>query len=163
LIEVGRVARPHGVAGEIKVAVPGDFLDVINHIETVFLGRNHTPKRVLASREHQHAWLLMLDGVTSRDAAEALRGQSVWITDEDLPELDDGQYYEFELLGLRAIEANTGATLGEIVEVLATGSNDVYVIRKADGRDLLLPAIESVVKLIDLDAGTVSVVIPDGL
>ena len=163
MIEVGRVARPHGVVGEIKVAVPGDFLDVIKGIDTVFLGPTQRPVKVLASREHQHAWLLMLDGVNDRDQAEALRGQVVSINDVDLPELEDGQFYEFELLGLNVFEADSGERLGELVEVLATGSADVYVIQRPTGPDLLLPAIESVVREIDLDAGTVRVKIPDGL
>jgi 16S rRNA processing protein RimM len=80
----------------------------------------------------------------------------------ELPRLGEGEYYSHELIGLRVVEEN-GEDLGTISEVLATGSNDVYIVKTTEGIELLLPAIESVVRKIDLEARMMSVVVPAGL
>ncbi|MCS6773245.1 MAG: ribosome maturation factor RimM [Anaerolineae bacterium] len=164
LLQVGEVVRPHGVAGEVKVAVAPEYLDAfLEGISRVYLGPQQKPHAVLNARPHQGALLLLLEGIQSRNQAELLRGAPVFIRIADLPPLPEGAYYVHELLGLQVYDQDTGALLGELAEVLATGSNDVYVVRRPGGRELLLPALESVVLLVDLDAGVMRVRVPPGL
>jgi 16S rRNA processing protein RimM len=157
------VTRPHGIAGEIKVQLAPEFVDAVGNANArrVYIDGFEHPHTVLALRAHQGALLLRLDGVRTRNDAESLRGAIVSISLDELPTLSAGEYYAHDLLGLR-VQDESGDILGEITDVLATGSNDVYVVRMTSG-ELLLPAIESVVREIDLEAGVMKAVVPEGL
>lgn len=164
LLLIGEVVRPHGVAGEVKVAVAPEYIEaLLEGVGRVYLGPRQKPYTVLNTRPHQGALLLLLEGVQSRNDAEALRGAQVYIRVGDLPPLPEGTYYVHDLLGLQVYDEDSGALLGELTEVLATGSNDVYVVRRPSGAELLLPALESVVLSVDLETGTMRVRVPPGL
>ncbi|MCS7056114.1 MAG: ribosome maturation factor RimM [Thermoflexales bacterium] len=158
---VGKVSRPHGIAGEIKVQLAPEYEGVLDGVGRIYLNDAEHPYRLLACRPHQGGVLLRLERVTTRNAAEALRGARVLIRTSDLPVLPPGEYYAYQLIGLRVVR-ESGEVLGELSEVLRTGSNDVYVVKTAMG-ELLLPAIESVIRSIDLATGTMTVVVPEGL
>lgn len=160
-LAIGKVSRPHGIAGEIKVQLAPEYDGVLEAVRRVYLNDAEHPYRVLAQRAHQGGVLLRLERVATRNAAEALRGARVLIRTSDLPDLPPGEYYTYQLIGLRVVR-ESGEALGELSEVLRTGSNDVYVVKTADG-ELLLPAIESVIRGIDLEAGTMTVIVPPGL
>jgi 16S rRNA processing protein RimM len=160
LLIVGKVTRPHGIVGEVKVQLAAEYAGALQGVRRVYLG-DGPPYRVLAYREHQGAALLKLDRVHTRNDAEALRGARVAIRLSDLPPLPAGSYYAHQLIGLR-VERDGGEVLGELTEVLATGSNDVYVVKTAGG-ELLLPALDSVIRSVDLEARVIRVVVPDGL
>jgi 16S rRNA processing protein RimM len=161
LIFIGKITRPHGILGEVKVQAEPDMLDVLGDVEKVYLGKDHRPYAVQSSRFHQEACLLKLKEAPDRNAAEGLRGLDVFVDENDLPELEDGEYYAHDLIGLKVIDEKLGE-LGEIADVLGTGANDVYVVQ-GGAREWLLPAIESVILDIDLDAEIVRVNVPDGL
>lgn len=164
LLVVGKVTRPHGIAGEVKVELAPEYAGALDGIRRVFIGDTHQqprPCRVLASREHQGALLLKLDCSINRNDAEALRGSRVSIRLTDLPKLPAGAYYSHDLIGLSVVR-ETGETLGTLAEVLATGSNDVYVVKTVSG-EVLLPALESVVRAVDLAARQMTVSVPEGL
>lgn len=164
LVSVGVVARPHGITGEVKLEVVPAYAEVIvRHLRRVFLGPERQPYRIRSARLHQRAVLLHLEGVRTRNDAETLRGAEVFLHADDLPALPAGEYYMHELLGLHVLEAETQTELGELAEVLVTGSNDVAVVRRPDGRELLLPALPDVILSVDLDANTMHVRIPPGL
>lgn len=160
-LTIGTVSRPHGILGELKVQLFPEYTGALEGVRRIYFNDDATPHRVRGYREHQGAVLLKLDRVTDRNSAEALRGMRVSIFIRDLPALPDNVYYTHQLIGLRVMDEG-GAVLGSLTEVLATGSNDVYIIKTETG-ELLLPAIESVVKAIDLDTETMTVVVPDGL
>jgi 16S rRNA processing protein RimM len=105
--------------------------------------------------------LLSLKGVTRRSQAEALAGREVFIDKTTLPRLEEGAYYWSDLIGLE-VYAVDGRFLGRIESIFPTGSNDVYVVKHA-GRELLLPALASVVKTVDLEARRMQVAVPEGL
>jgi 16S rRNA processing protein RimM len=106
-------------------------------------------------------FILQLGGVDDRDAAERLRGSSVWISSEKTVKLADGEYYWSEIIGLQVLTEEE-RILGRIESVFPTGSNDVYVCRGGD-REILLPAIEEVVRKIDTDRGVMVVRLLKGL
>ncbi len=162
LLEVGTVTRPHGIAGEVKVQTSPEYLTALEGVRRVYLGETPTEKRIEGCRVHQGAVLLRLDGVRTRNDAEALRGARVRVRAADLPQLDEGEYYSHDLVGLRVAD-EAGRELGTIGEVLATGSNDVYVVNTPEGKELLLPAIDSVIRKVDLDASLMEVTVPEGL
>lgn len=170
LLEIGLVARPHGIQGEVKVQIAPEYAGALTRIQRVFLeipdkskgGFRTLPYRVQAARIHQNALLLKLQDVDTRNDAEALRGAMASVNVAELPELEPGDHYIHELLGLQ-VDTVDGRRLGELVEVLTTGANDVYVVQDSQDRETLLPAIDSVVLQVDLDAGVMTVAIPEGL
>lgn len=158
---IGKVTRAHGIVGEVKVQLAPEFAGALDGIRRVYLNDEPQPRRVRGKREHQGALLLKLDGVPTRNDAEALRGAIISIRLEDLPRLPKGEYYSHQLVGL-LVQRESGEPIGTLSEVLATGSNNVYVVRTDTG-ELLLPALESVVRSVNLEEGVMIVVVPDGL
>ena len=114
--------------------------------QQVFLGDPNSP--VEGVRQHKGVLLLKLGGCDDRDAAGGLRGMLVQVPLEDAVPLEEGEYYHFQLMGLR-VETEDGQWLGQLVEVLSTGANDVYIVRGPHG-ELLLPAVDDVVLELDL-------------
>lgn len=94
--------------------------------------------------------LMTLDEVVDRDAAEALRGTRVLVRKADLPPVADGEFYHYELVGF-AVETTDGRTLGTIADTMATGLNDVWIVRDGE-HEHLIPVIADVVRTIDRDA-----------
>lgn len=161
-IEIGVIARPHGIAGEVKVRTSPGYLGALQGVRRVFIGESETGALLISHRVHQNALLIKLEGIADRNAAETLRGKRVSIKTPDLPRLKQGEYYAHELVGITVLNI-AGQALGRLAEVLATGSNDVYIIKTSTGTELLLPAIDSVIRQINLDDGTMTVAVPDGL
>jgi len=158
---VGKVTRPHGIIGELKVQLAPEYAGALDGIRRIYLNDEPQARRVRGMRGHQGTLLLRLDGIATRNDAEAWRGAIVSIRLEDLPRLKEGEYYSHQLVGLR-VQRENGELIGTLSEVLGTGSNDVYVVKTAGG-ELLLPALESVVRSVNLEEGVMTVVVPDGL
>jgi 16S rRNA processing protein RimM len=164
---LGRVLRPHGIRGELRVEVltayperivPGQQLHLGPDPADVSAARLYT---VAQARRHQHYLILQLAGVSDRNAAELLRAQYVMVALQDAVPLDDDEYYLFQVLGLDVITTE-GEALGRITDVIETGANDVFVVRGPRG-EVLLPVTDECVQRIDLDKGIVTVHLMEGL
>lgn len=110
---------------------------------------------------HKGRLLLRFAGVTSREEAEKLRGKKLYIDISASNPLPEGEYYHYQLIGLKVRE--NGEPVGEITDILSYSANDLFVVKTADGGELLLPALKSVVRHVDLDGGYMDVIIPEGL
>lgn len=152
-VAVGRVRGPRGLEGELKVDPLSDYPKRFVRGATLRAGdRSYT---VLAARMHQRALLLRVEGIATREQADELRGLLLEVPESELGPLAEGEYYRFQLIGLE-VRDTAGDALGRLEEVLDTGANDVYIVRN-DESELLVPAIEAVVKSVDLAAGTMVV------
>jgi 16S rRNA processing protein RimM len=118
------------------------------------------PVSVRKSRAAQGHIYLTLKGFNDRTSVERFRHALLQVPESSLPALDEGEYYRFQLIGLRAVTAG-GEQIGTLEEIIETGANDVYRVRKADGTDILLPARDDVILAIDIAAGTMTVDPPD--
>ena len=148
-IPVGRVTRTHGLKGELKF-FPADQGDlVVQNDQQIRLGE--TTFKIKSVRGVKTPFIVKFEGVDSIEAAQSLSGQEVLVAKEDFESLPEGEYYRFEIEGLKAFD-DTGKYYGVIEEIIATGSNDVYVVR-GDGKEWLVPMIDSVVQNIDLEEG----------
>ena len=151
----------HGTAGEVKVVTESDFPQRFEQLHDVFVrqGNEGQLMRVVGSRSRpgKEQVILKFAGIEDRDAAARLRGAQLCLTGQQLMPLPEGQYYQFQLLGVEVV-TTTGESLGPVTEVLRTGANDVYVTDRA-----LIPAIDSVVKHIDLQARRMLIEPVDGL
>jgi 16S rRNA processing protein RimM len=159
LIVVGRVVAPWGVKGEVKVEVMTDFPDRFSPGEEVHI--DGCPMRIENSRWHKGRVILKLDTVDSVEAAEKIRGRWLEIPSSKLRPLPQDQYYQFQLIGLE-VWTTEGQHLGRVADILPTGSNDVYLVQGELG-ELLIPAIEDVVKSIELEKGRIVVELIAGL
>jgi 16S rRNA processing protein RimM len=112
-------------------------------------------------RFHTKVLLLKLDGTDDRNAADELRGMLVQIPVEEAVPLEEGEYYLFQLVGVR-VETEDGEWLGQIVDVIETGANDVYVVRGPRG-EVLLPAVDNIVLQLDLESKQMVVHLLPGL
>jgi len=148
-IPVGRVTRTHGLKGELKF-FPADQDDlVVQKDQQIRLGE--TTFKIKSVRGVKSPFIVKFEGVDSIEAAQSLSGQEVLVAKEDFESLPEGEYYRFEIEGLKAFD-DAGKYYGVIEEIIATGSNDVYVVR-GDGKEWLVPMIDSVVQNIDLEEG----------
>jgi 16S rRNA processing protein RimM len=105
-------------------------------------------RTVLRAREDREAWIVQLEGLTDRTAAEGYRGELLEAADTDVLRDDDESYFIHELIGLR-VETAAGIVVGELVDVMQPGANDVYVVRRPDGGEVMVPAIADVIDEID--------------
>ncbi len=161
-LAIGRIVRPHGVRGELRVEILTDYPERVAALRTLYIGPEHRPYTLKTVRFHQEAMLLTLEECTTRDAAEALRGNLVEVTLADAIPLDEGEYYHFQVIGMQ-VETDTGEVLGRITDVFtAPGANDVFVVHGPLG-EILLPVIEDVIVNLDVAAGRVRVHLLPGL
>lgn len=161
LLAVGRVVRPHGVRGELLVDSLTDFPDHLSEVDTVYVGEAAVPHALLGARDHRGQLIIRLANCPDRDTAEQYRQQLIQIRVEAAAPLPPGSYYHHELIGCRVV-SDEGEALGELVDILETGANDVYVVASPSG-ELLLPAISSVILNIDLPGKLITAHLIDGL
>ncbi|MFQ5351599.1 MAG: ribosome maturation factor RimM [Candidatus Binatia bacterium] len=151
------VARAHGVRGELIVYADPSLRSVLHVGVEIRLATTprYSAHRIIKSSPHNRGVRLLLDGIDSREHAQALTGVAVMVDRAALPELGDGEYYDFELIGNRVVTAE-GEELGVITQVVATGANDVYVV-KSDAGEILVPAASGAVLSIDRESHRVIV------
>jgi 16S rRNA processing protein RimM len=157
-ITVARIIAVHGVHGEVKVEPLSDFPHRFERGSSLVL--DGAPVVVERSRAQGRNLILKLEGIDTRNAAEELTGKELTVAEAAAIE-EEGVYYLHDVIGLR-VEDGSGKELGRLVEVLSTGSNDVYVVRGEEG-ELLLPALEDVILRVDVSAGLMVVDVPPGI
>jgi 16S rRNA processing protein RimM len=160
-LAIGRVLRPHGVRGELRVEIHTDYPERFAVYKTVYLGPKYVPYAIESHRFHQGKVLVKLADINDRTAAEALREQWMSISTADAIPLGDGEIYVHQMLQLRVVTVE-GEDLGEIQEVIETGANLVYVVQGPSGQ-ILLPDIPEVFLQIDLTTGVATVRLLEGL
>jgi 16S rRNA processing protein RimM len=161
---IGEVLRPHGLRGEVKVEILTEFPERFRLLKEVYLsdeGDEPRPYQLEQVRYHQGFAILKLGTCDDRTAAEKLRGRLVQIPRELAMPLEEGAYYIYQIVGLE-VWTEAGEYLGRVVEVLENPANDVYVVQGPRG-EILLPAIESVIRQIDLPAQRMTVTLLAGL
>ena len=157
---VAVIAAPHGIDGAVSAEVYSD--NPRRFAAGAELATAYGEKlRIVSASPHKGRLLLRLSGVEDRNAAEKLRGVKLYVDESEVKPLPEGSWYWFQLLGLTVTEKGRG--LGEIVEILPYTANDVYVVRRQNKKDLLIPALKDVVKQVDLDAKVMEVELPAGL
>lgn len=156
-LEIGGIARAHGIRGEVVVHTHDPDSEILGEIEEIFVGG--VLRKVLAARGTPKGWLVVLEGVPTRNDAEALRGQVVEIPREAI-ELDEGEVLLDDMIGCRVVRLD-GTPWGTIASV-DIGVQDLLVIH--DGEiERLLPLVDEFVKDVDIAGGVVTVDPPDGL
>ena len=137
----------------------GRFPQRFRELHQIYLGERHEPATILHRRIYrsgnQDGVVLRLDLLRTREVARERIGQYVYVPESDAVPLPPGEYFVHQIVGL-AVHTVAGEDLGKVVEVLQTGSNDVYVVRGRRG-EVLIPATTEVIKEFDLEGGTLRV------
>jgi len=158
---LGAITGPHGVRGLVKVKpfteVPEDIA-AYGPVEDE-AGTRRLTLRVTGSAKGQV--IVAVDGVGDRNAAEALKGQRLYVERAALPEPDDGSFYHADLIGMSVVGPD-GAELGTVTALYDFGAGDLLEFRGADGKARMLPFTEAVVPTVDLEARRMVVDPPDG-
>jgi 16S rRNA processing protein RimM len=161
-LAVGRIVRPHGVRGGLKVSADSDLIYKLKPAAVVYLGHEKVSAVVQTLRLHRKEFLLFIEGITTRAAAENWREAGIYIRYAELEPLPDGEFFHWQIIGLLAVTTED-EELGRIEEIIQTGANDVYVVRDPSGKEIMLPAIESVIQKIDLENKRIVVHLIPGL
>lgn len=159
---VGFLRRPHGVGGEIIMDLHTDFPERFRTGRKLYVGDDYKPMTLASVRPHGKSLLVRLRGVSTPEQAGQLRNTWVFIKAKDAPTLPEGQYYQYQLIGLKVVDEND-QLLGTLTGIIETGANDVYIVTDEAGKELLLPAIPDVILELQPQAGFIRVHVLEGL
>ena len=153
-LEAGKIVRTHGIRGELVLEPWADSPEFLAEIKRLYFDGGKTDAGLLASRVHKGRLLITLRGVTTVEQGDALRGKVLYLDRADV-QLEEGQVFLQDMIGLKAVDGTTGREYGELKEVLPTGANDVYRIVDRDGKEYLFPAVKHMVKRISVEVGVI--------
>ena len=154
---IGKVVALFGVHGELKVRLLSDIPNRFTERASVYLGRDHVRHIIRSVRPYKGDMILLgLEHFNDANAAEALRNLDIYIPLSELAKLPPGSYYQHDIIGLQVYTLDE-RDLGKIVDIMVTGSNDVYIVKTAQGKQVLIPAIRDVIKQVDLARHTMHI------
>jgi 16S rRNA processing protein RimM len=151
MIAVGRITRGVGLKGELNVAALTDTLQRFEKLKTVWVGTGESQAAkhaVTAVRVTSSAVVVKLKGIDSRTAADALRGQLVFIAAKDVVAPKKGSYFIHDIVGM-TVETESGEAIGTVQEVMQLPANDVWIVGGVGG-EILIPAIKDVIRSVDV-------------
>lgn len=160
MLEIGKLVNTHGIRGEVKIQPWCDDPYVFDELEYLIIdGKEYEIER---NRYHKTCQIVKLAGVDDMNAAELLKNKIVYINREDMP-LPEGRYFVADILGLKVREEN-GRVLGDVGDVIKTGSNDVYVLKNTfNKKQILIPVLDNVVLETNIEGGYIVVRLMKGL
>jgi 16S rRNA processing protein RimM len=158
-LAVGVIAGTHGVNGDLKLKLLTDHPEHLSTVSTVYLGDSDHATRLLGVRFHGNQALITLDGVSTPEAGKLLGGLKVRIAGSDVHPLEEGEYFLFQLIGLKAITAQT-VDIGIVSDIIETGAHDVLVITPNAGPDILVPNHPQYVHEITPEQGRIVIELP---
>jgi 16S rRNA processing protein RimM len=171
LIRIGRITGVHGLRGGLRFRPDYPESESIESVERIFLADGDAESVSVAdAREYrivevaqvgQGAIRVMLEGITDINLAQLEKGKNVFAAENDLPPPAENEFYYRDVMGCEVFLTD-GVRIGVVEEIIATGANDVFVVR-GDGKEVLVPVIEDVVKEIDLDGKRVVIEAIPGL
>lgn len=165
MYDVGKIVNTHGVRGEVRVIRITDFEERFTVGETLYLVMNKDeprPLKIVGHRKHKQFDLVLFEGFNNINEVEHFKGGMLKVHEEDLTELSEGEYYHHEIVGC-AVYTESNEKLGTIKEILSPGANDVWVVERLKGKDILIPFIKDVVKEVNVTEKKVSIVLMEGL
>jgi 16S rRNA processing protein RimM len=165
LLAVGKILRPHGIRGALVVEALTDWPSRFDPGGTLLLeagpGRFEEVK-IVTGAPHKGRFLVALEGVEDREAAEGLRGRYLMIDRCDASPLADGEYWVHDLTGMKVVDAS-GALLGEVDDVLCRPAQDLLLVKAEGGGEFSVPFVKEFVKDVDTEAGKVTVELMEGM
>nr|WP_294851259.1 ribosome maturation factor RimM [uncultured Sphingomonas sp.] len=145
-VALAAVAGAHGVKGEVRLKLFTDSVDGLAIHKKVYVGGEM--RKLQSVRDGGKTAIARIEGVASREAAEALRGTLVEIDRDALPPLEEGEYYHADLIGLTCFD-EAGTTIGSVVGVDNFGAGDLLDVEKVDGKRALIPYRDPIARMVE--------------
>ena len=164
--KVGKIVNTHGVKGEVRIVSTTDFADERYEKGNklyIFKEKQSEPVEVTVAshRRHKNFDLLTFEGYQNVNDVEQDKNCEVKIPEEQLTDLEDGEFYFHEIIGC-TVKTEDGVEVGTVKEILTPGANDVWVVKKG-GKEVLIPYIDDVVQSIDIDEKEIVITVMEGL
>lgn len=163
-LEVGQIVNTFGIKGMVKVMPFTDDIRRFDKLDKVYIEKNKSKKeyKIEEVKYHKNMVLIKFKGIDKIEQAEELRNSYLTVSRDSVEELEEGRYYIVDLLGLD-VYTDEQVLLGTLDDIFNTGSNDIYVVKNKEGKQILLPAIEDVIKQVDLEDKKIIVHLLPGL
>lgn len=151
-LEIGQIVNTFGIKGMVKVKPFTDDIKRFDKLKNICVEKNHTKKEyeIEEVKYHKDMVLIKFKNVDTVEQAEMLRNSYLTISRDSVEELEEGRYYIVDMLGLE-VYTDEQIQLGILEDIFNTGSNDIYVVKTQEGKQILLPAIQDVIKQIDME------------
>ena len=151
-LEIGQIVNTFGIKGMVKVKPFTDDIRRFDELKTVYVEKNsnQTEYEIEEVKYHKDMVLIKFKGIDKVEQAEMLRNSYLTVSRDSVEKLEEGRYYIVDLLGLE-VYTDEQILLGTLEDIFNTGSNDIYVVKDKQGKQILLPAIQDVVKQIDIE------------
>lgn len=164
LYDVGKIINTHGICGEVRVIRITDFDDRFDVGNTLYVEYNNDliPLTIEGHRKHKQYDLLHFQGYDRIEDVERFKNTYLKINEEQLTELNEGEFYYHEIIGCEMVTTN-GKLVGNIDHILSPGANDVWVVKQDDGKELLIPYIKDIVKQVNVEEKKVIIEPMEGL
>lgn len=164
LLEAGKIVNTHGLRGEVKVVPWTDYPEDFENIEYVYVKRRTGEEclNIESVRYQKNNVLLKFAEIKDINEAEKYKNLTLYAPREMFV-LEEGAHFIADLIGLNVINEETGDKIGVIADVFNTGSNDIYDVKREGKKNLLIPVIDETIKEIDIENGTVTVYMMEGL
>ena len=164
LLRVGVITTTHGIRGEVKVFPTTGSPERFESIEKLVLvsKKEELELEIERVRYFKNLVILKFKGIDNINDIEKYKGAELYVDREHGDKLDEGEYYIADILGMK-VYTEEGELLGEVRDVIETGANDVYAVKREGKKDLLIPAIKSCVLSIDVENEKMTVRLLDGL
>lgn len=164
MYQIGKIVNTHGLKGEVKVKIETDFPERFDKGNKVFISLNgdYTPLIISQSRLHKGMQIVKFEGYESINQVEAWKTANLYIQDSQQSVLAEDEFYYHEIIGCDVYTLEE-EWLGEVTSILTPGANDVWVVKKENGKELLIPYIDDVVKEINTEAKTIRIYLMEGL
>lgn len=160
-IKIGRIVNAVALRGEVKVYNYAGYKERYEEVDRIIV--DDKAYRIEKVRYQQLMVILKLEGVDDRNGAEALKNKDVFITEDDLLELPEDTFYIRDLIGMTVEDAETEELVGTLKDVLQPSSQDVYVVAREEGSDVMIPAVSEFIKEVNLETRTIRVKLIEGM
>ena len=163
-LEIGQIVNTFGIKGMVKVKPFTDDIRRFDELKTVYVEKNNnqTEYEIEEVKYHKDMVLIKFKGIDKVEQAEMLRNSYLTVSRDSVEKLEEGRYYIVDLLGLE-VYTDEQVLLGTLEDIFNTGSNDIYVVKNKEGKQILLPAIQDVIKQIDMENKKIIVHLLPGL
>ena len=163
-LEIGQIVNTFGIKGMVKIKPFTDDIRRFDELKTVYVEKNSTQTEyeIEEVKYHKDMVLIKFKGIDKVEQAEMLRNSYLTVSRDSVEKLEEGRYYIVDLLGLE-VYTDEQILLGTLEDIFNTGSNDIYVVKDKQGKQILLPAIQDVIKQIDIENKKIIVHLLPGL
>lgn len=165
MLTIGKIINTHGINGELKIIEQTDFPERFSEGKTIYMVNDKNevvPIEIESYRQMNKFGLLKIKGYDHISDAETLKGFQLKVKKEDIGELDEGEFYYFEIIDCEVYTIE-GELIGKIDSIMSPGANDVWVVKNNENKEILIPVIPSVIKHVDIENKRVEIEVMEGL